>query len=153
MSNVKIKSDPFSDAVCSILDAIALEQNCTREELIQAAMRKQKDTPGSSVTAIMSKAQTTIDNATGDQQVTRAGVFKGFGKGFRDYVLNGPKSASVQATIVTGQLPAGHEHAGKWAVQANIYPFDTKVLANTFADGQLTPMIEAVTGGKAFIRQ
>lgn len=154
MNNIRgVKSDAFSDAVCYLLDQIAAEQKCTREELIQAAMRKQRDTPGSSVTAIMAKPQTTIDGATGNVRIDRAGVFKGFGKGFRDYVLKGPQHVSVGAETHVGMLPNGHRHSNKWCIQVNIFPFDNKILANEMADGQITPMIEAILGGKAVISQ
>lgn len=154
MNNIRnVKSDAFSDAVCSLLDEIARDQGCTREELIQAAMRKQRDTPGSSVTAIMAKPQTTIDGATGNVRVDRAGVFKGFGKGFRDYVMKGPQHVSVGAETRVGQLPQGHQHAGKYCIQVNIFPFDSKILANEMADGQITPMVEAILGGRAVVSQ
>lgn len=154
MSNVKpIKSDPFSDAVCAILDEAAKDSGCTRAQLIEAAMRKQKDTPGSSVTAIMTKPQTTIDATTGDVRLSRAGVMKGFGSGFRDYVMKGPKHVNIGAETFVGQLPEGHKHAGKYCIQVNIMPFDTKMLANEMADGQITPMVEAILGGRAVVAQ
>ena len=144
-----IKSDAVSKAVAGILEQVAQEEGCTVAELIEAGVRKLKDSPGASVTAIMTKAQTTIDGNSGDVTVSRSGVFKSFGKGFRGYVMRGPQHVSVGAQTVVGQLPQGHPEAGKWAVQVSIFPFDTKILANEMADGRITPLIESLLGGKA----
>ena len=91
------------------------------------------------VTAAIERRQVTIDNDTGEAQVEVRGKFKGFGKGFRDYVMG--SSQEVALTTNTGAYPAGHEHAGKWAVQMIVGPLDSEEAAAALAD-KLTPAVE-----------
>jgi hypothetical protein len=95
------------------------------------------------VTAYLEKSRTTIDNATGNVLTERAGVLKGFGKGFQDYL----KWSIVQVDIETntGQFPDTHVHAGKWAVQILLSPCDTQEQANVLAD-KLTPIVRNALG-------
>ena len=95
------------------------------------------------VTAHLEKPVTTIDNATGESNVTRKGVLKGFGKGFQDYL----KGSIVQVDVETntGQFPDTHVHAGKWAVQILLSPCDTQEQANALA-GKITPIVRQALG-------
>ena len=75
-----------------------------------------------------------IDGTTGEVKQTRVDTIKGFGRGFRDYVLKGPKQTLADITVNTGAWPATHARAGKWVVQIMIDPFETEEDAITMAD-------------------
>lgn len=87
-----------------------------------------------------------IDGKTGKVSKT----VKGFGPKLAEAIQG--ISQKIGADIRVGQLPAGHPDEGKWAVQVNILAFDTKLLAERFAD-QTTPIIEGLLGAKALIEQ
>ncbi len=101
-----------------------------------------KHTP--KVVAHLEKAVTTIDNATGEANVTRKGAFKGFGKGFQDYLKGSVVRVDIEAW--TGQFPDTHVHAGKWAVQLLLSPCDTQEQANALAE-RITPVVRHALGG------
>ncbi len=101
--------------------------------------------------AIIEKTDTTIDGKTGDVTVTKKGKAEGFGRGLQEFIRKGV-SQKIGADIRVGQLPPGHTDEGKWAVQVNILAFDSKVLADKFAE-QATPIIEGMLGAKALVQQ
>ena len=96
----------------------------------------------SKVNAVIDQKVTTIDQETGGHRVDIKGTFKGFGAGLRDYVMKGGKS-KADVTVNTGQYPAGHEHAGKWAIQIMIDTFETQEDADTLAD-RITPKLKNI---------
>ena len=98
------------------------------------------------VTAHLDPHVTTIDGKTGHVTVSRKGEFKGFGRGMAEFIQKGGAvTVSVGADVNVGQFPDGHKHAGKWAVQVLISPFDSKELANATAD-KVLPIIEGLLG-------
>lgn len=137
-----------------IIDEVAAERGVTREELLKEAQDKLARMPDAHVAAIMAKPVITIHEDMGTVEVSRRGVFKGFGPDFRRAITGGNKQQTVKigADIQTGQFPEGHPEAGKWAVQVRFQPFDSQETANIYADN-LTPVIEQVMGTKALVRQ
>lgn len=96
---------------------------------------------------------TTIDQESGEVEVTRKGKLTGIGEGFREYINKAAKHKNkvqnVGATVNTGEYPVGHEHEGKWAIQIIVGPLTDKESADVLAD-RLTPTIEGFLGGRAF---
>lgn len=72
---------------------------------------------------------------------TIKGKLKGFGKGFADYIAK--SMANVDVTVNTGQFPAGHPKAGRWAIQIMVDDFETQEDANTLAD-RMTPKLKGL---------
>jgi len=102
------------------------------------------------VAAELEKSVVTVDQKTGDAHVTRKGKFKGFGKGFADW-LNG-ESVQVGASFSVGQYPAGHPQEGEWAVQIMLSPVPDKRHADKLCDA-IVPIIEGFLGSKAVVSQ
>lgn len=138
--------------VDSFLSRVAREQDCSTADLLKKFAQEMAKEPKAKVAAIMGKPETTIDADTGNVRVTRQGVMKGFGKGFRDYVMKGNVSQQIGAEVKVGQFPEGHELAGKYAVQIMLQAFDKREYANDYAD-RVTPIIEGVLGTKAIVTQ
>lgn len=100
--------------------------------------------------AVIEEKTTTIDQNTGTHEVTVKGRIEGFAQGFRDYVMKGNKIVAPDIVVNTGQYPAGHAKAGKWAIQIMIEPFDDEDDAATLAE-RITPKLKAVIqSGGAF---
>lgn len=95
----------------------------------------------SKVHAEIESREVTIDQASGADQVTVTGKLKGFGQGFKDYVAG--SVVAVDVTVNTGQYPAGHPRAGKWAVQIMVTDFATEEDAATMAD-RLSPKMKGL---------
>ena len=64
-----------------------------------------------------------------------------------------PVLVEVEAILVVGEYPEDHSHAGKFAIQVMIKPFDTRELANAFADRNILPIVETIMGKKALLMQ
>ena len=93
------------------------------------------------VHAEIESREVTIDQASGVDQVSVTGKLKGFGQGFKDYVAG--SVVAVDVTVNTGQYPAGHPKAGRWAVQCMIEDFATEEDAATMAD-RLSPKMKTL---------
>ena len=64
-----------------------------------------------------------------------------------------PVLVEVEAILAVGEYPEDHPHAGKFAIQVMIKPFDTRELANAFADRNILPIVETIMGKKALLMQ
>lgn len=95
------------------------------------------------VSAVVEERATTIDQATGTHEVMVKGKVKGFGKGFRDYVMKGGKVVAPDIIVNTGQYPEGHAKAGQWAIQIMIEPFDSEEDAATLSE-RITPKLKGL---------
>ena len=93
------------------------------------------------VVAEVASREVTIHEAEGVDQITLKGKLKGFGQGFKDYIAK--SMANVDVTVNTGQFPAGHPKAGRWAIQIMGDDFETQEDANTLAD-RMTPKLKGL---------
>ena len=95
------------------------------------------------VTAILNKPYKVIDGKTGEAKTVRTGRFKGFGPQMTKAIKEG--YATVETEVMTGKFPVGHKHGGKWAAQVTFSTFESKELADAFAD-QVTPVLKRLLG-------
>ena len=93
------------------------------------------------VVAEIESREVTLHDTGVDQTTVTGGKLKGFGQGFKDYIAK--SMANVDVTVNTGQFPAGHPKAGRWAIQILVDDFETQEDANTLAD-RMTPKLKGL---------